>query len=218
MNDHSLHIALRRAAILCLVAGFVDAYGYMALEHVFTANMTGNTVLLGISAAEGDGGRVATYGATLIAFFGGALLASLVIRQFGKRPLVLLAVALVLGGTPLLSLGHREELLLLTFAMGMQGAALSRFGSTNLNTVVVTGTMLRLADEITAKLLPAVERAAKPPPGAVAIPLAGWLVYGLGAALGALFLGFLTYPLLAPAALLLVVAADVARSDMVSRA
>jgi uncharacterized membrane protein YoaK (UPF0700 family) len=218
MNDHSLHIALRRAAILCLVAGFVDAYGYMALEHVFTANMTGNTVLLGIAAAERDGGRVATYGATLIAFFAGALLASLVIRRFGKRPLVLLAVALLLGGTPLLSLEQHRELLLLTFGMGMQGSTLSRFGNTNLNTVVVTGTMLRLADEITAKLLSAVESEAKPPPGAIAIPLAGWLVYGVGAALGALFLGILAYPLLAPAALLLVVAADVARSEMVSRA
>jgi uncharacterized membrane protein YoaK (UPF0700 family) len=141
-----------------------------------------------------------------------------VIRRFGKRPLVLLAVALLLGGTPLLSLEQNRELLLLTFAMGMQGAALSRFGNANLNTVVVTGTMLRLADEITAKLLSAGEGEAKPPPGTIAIPLAGWLVYGVGAALGAVFLGILAYPLLAPAALLLVVAADVARSEMVSRA
>ena len=216
VNDSSLHIALRRAAILCLVAGFVDAYGYMALGHVFAANMTGNTVLLGIAAAELDGGRVLTYAGTLIAFFSGALLASLVIRRLGKRPLVLLAVALLLGGAPLLHLDDRSELLLLTFAMGMQGAALSRFGNTSLNTVVVTGTMLRLADEITARLLSAVKGQAKPPRGAIAIPLAGWLVYGVGAALGTLFLALLAYPLLAPAALLLVIAADVARTDMVS--
>jgi len=212
----SLHIALRRAAVLCLVAGFVDAYGYMALGHVFTANMTGNTVLLGIAAAELDSGRVLTFAVTLIAFFAGATGASLMIRTLGKRPLVLLTVALVLAATPVLHLAERSELLLLTFAMGMQGAALSRFGSTSLNTVVVTGTMLRLADELTARLLSAVEREPKPAPGAIAIPLAAWLVYGIGAAVGALFLALLAYPLLAPAALLLVIAADVARSEMVS--
>jgi uncharacterized membrane protein YoaK (UPF0700 family) len=212
----SLHIALRRAGILCLVAGFVDAYGYISLGHVFVANMTGNTVLLGISAAERDGPRTLTYAVTLIAFFAGALLASLVIRSVGKRPLVLLAVALLLAAVPFLPLDERTELLLLTFAMGLQGAALSRFGNSSINTVVVTGTMLRLADEITARLLSVLEKVPPPPPGAISIPLFGWLIYGIGAALGTLFLGFLAYPLLAPAALLLVIAADVARSEMVS--
>src|SRR5579862_2124319 len=104
MDGTSLHVALRRAGILCLVAGFVDAYGYLALGHVFAANMTGNTVLLGIAAAEGDGGRTLTYAVTLIAFLCGALLASLAIRRYGKRPLVLLGVALLLAGVPFLPL------------------------------------------------------------------------------------------------------------------
>jgi uncharacterized membrane protein YoaK (UPF0700 family) len=216
MSTPSLLIPLRRAAILCLVAGFVDAYGYLALGNVFTANMTGNTVLLGISAAQLDWERTVTYAVTLVAFFAGALLASLVIRAVGKRPLILVAVAVLLLLAPLEQPDARRELLILTFAMGLQGAALSRFGAVSLNTVVVTGTMLRFAEELAARLFSAIRTAAKQPPGAVAIPLVSWLVYAAGAALGGLFLALVPYPLAAPAALLLIVAADVARTDMVT--
>lgn len=37
---------------LCLSAGIVDVIGYLSLGHVFTANMTGNIVLLGIAAGS----------------------------------------------------------------------------------------------------------------------------------------------------------------------
>lgn len=216
MSTPSLLIPLRRAAILCLVAGFVDAYGYLALGNVFTANMTGNTVLLGISAAQLDWERTVTYAVTLVSFFAGALVASLVIRAVGKRPLMLVAVAVLLLLAPLEQPDARRELLILTFAMGLQGAALSRFGAVSLNTVVVTGTMLRFAEELAARLFSVIRTAATQPPGAVAIPLISWLVYAAGAALGGLFLALVPYPLAAPAALLLIVAADVARTDMVT--
>jgi uncharacterized membrane protein YoaK (UPF0700 family) len=216
MAAQSLIIPLRRAAVLCLVAGYVDAYGYLALGAVFTANMTGNTVLLGIAGAQLHWARFTTFTITLLAFFFGAVAASAVIRSVGKRPLVLLTVAILLVAAPALNQHQRSELLILTFAMGMQGAALGRFGNVNLNTVVVTGTILRFADELTARLFSAVGTAPKPPPGSVAIPLAGWLIYGVGAAIGTWFLALVAYPLLAPAALLVIIAADVARTEMVS--
>ena len=39
-------------ALLTAVAGVGDAISYLGLGHVFVANMTGNTVLLGIAAVE----------------------------------------------------------------------------------------------------------------------------------------------------------------------
>lgn len=36
-------------SLLCLTAGIVDVIGYLSLGHVFTANMTGNIVFIGIS-------------------------------------------------------------------------------------------------------------------------------------------------------------------------
>src|SRR5260370_12123017 len=74
--------ALLRVALLCSVAGFVDAFGYLQFDHVFAANMTGNSVLLSIAAAAGDWRRVALYAATLPAFVAGALVAGLL-----KHPL-----------------------------------------------------------------------------------------------------------------------------------
>src|SRR5947209_16445519 len=41
--------------ILAWVAGSVDAISYLGLGHVFTANMTGNTVLLGLALGQREG-------------------------------------------------------------------------------------------------------------------------------------------------------------------
>jgi hypothetical protein len=40
---------------LSLAAGCVDAVGYLGLGQVFVANMTGNTVLLGLAIGQADG-------------------------------------------------------------------------------------------------------------------------------------------------------------------
>jgi uncharacterized membrane protein YoaK (UPF0700 family) len=46
---------LRAAAAIALtaVAGFVDAFGWLTLDRVFTAQMSGNTVLIAVHAAAG---------------------------------------------------------------------------------------------------------------------------------------------------------------------
>ncbi|MGN6697263.1 MAG: YoaK family protein, partial [Thermomicrobiales bacterium] len=47
---------LRDTLLLLLAgaAGSLDAISYLGLGHVFTANMTGNTVLLGVALAQRD--------------------------------------------------------------------------------------------------------------------------------------------------------------------
>jgi hypothetical protein len=64
-------IAARDGLVLVLAgtAGCVDAISYLGLGHVFTANMTGNTVLLGVSLGQlqwraARGGRAAACGHT----------------------------------------------------------------------------------------------------------------------------------------------------------
>ena len=54
-------ITLRNELVLLLacVAGSVDAVSYMGLGHVFTANMTGNTVLLGMALGQAESQAVA---------------------------------------------------------------------------------------------------------------------------------------------------------------
>src|SRR6266478_10163850 len=87
--------ALWRVALLCSVAGFVDAFGYLQFDRVFAANMTGNSVLLSIAAAAGDWQRVGLYAGTLAAFIAGALVAGL-LKHALQRPHVAILIASVL--------------------------------------------------------------------------------------------------------------------------
>ncbi|HWC37029.1 MAG TPA: YoaK family protein [Acidimicrobiales bacterium] len=72
--------AARRGTILLgltLVAGCTDAISYLGLGRVFTANMTGNTVLLGLAVAQRDAGAAARSAAALGGFVIGAVVVSL---------------------------------------------------------------------------------------------------------------------------------------------
>jgi len=200
---------IRRAALLCLTAGYVDAYGYVDLGGVFAANMTGNTVLLGIALARGDWVRLPPYALTLAAFFLGAMAASVLKRAFTRVFLPLLLAAALLAAAERLGLTGDLELLLLAFAMGLQGASLTRFGTTSLQTVVVTSTLLNLADGCVRHGWHATVGAQEPGPE---MPLLGaaWLAYAVGAAAGILVSAHIGLPLVLPAVLLVVVAIDLA--------
>ena len=59
---------------LTVVTGFVDAVSYLALGHVFTANMTGNVVFLAFAIATAPGLSIGRSGAALGAFVIGAII------------------------------------------------------------------------------------------------------------------------------------------------
>jgi uncharacterized membrane protein YoaK (UPF0700 family) len=65
--------AIRNVLLLLLacVAGSVDAVSYVGLGHVFTANMTGNTVLLGLALGQAEHGAVVRSGLALVGFLAG---------------------------------------------------------------------------------------------------------------------------------------------------
>src|SRR6185312_15445592 len=55
LPEEDLHVAL--VLVLTLGTGAVDAVSYFSLDHVFTANMSGNMALLGIGIADHSGWR-----------------------------------------------------------------------------------------------------------------------------------------------------------------
>src|SRR5581483_2107231 len=146
--------AVAQAGALCLVAGYVDALGYIQYGSVFAANMTGNTVLLAISAAKSDWERVTTYALTLATFLVGGLVSETMLRILRRPGVPLLLSALPLVAVFATGADGRTALALLALGMGLQGAAVSRFHGANLQTVVITGTLLKLTEAGVDRVLP----------------------------------------------------------------
>lgn len=198
---------LARASLLCLVAGYVDAIGYTELGGVFAANMTGNSVLLAIAAARGEIARLMTYGFTIAAFFVGAMAAAALRRGTGRPTLALAAAAALLllaatGGMP-----ANIRLSLLAATMGLQAGAIARFGATQISTVVVTTTMVRIADHLVEHFLPSAQPG---DPGGMRIYGMAWIAYGGGAAIAVTAQRFMRWPLLIAALVLIAVTIEVA--------
>ena len=84
---------------LAFAAGYIDAVSYLGLSRVFTANMTGNTVLLGIALAQLDGDAAARSGLALAGFLAGAAAGAWIVERDHSQGLWPRAVTLALGRT-----------------------------------------------------------------------------------------------------------------------
>jgi len=137
-------------------AGYVDAASYLALGHVFTANMTGNTVLFGLALVQGDVNTVGRVALALVGFVvGGALgawIAYLGPREEGWPRGV--TIALIVECVFLAALANdRSEILgmrvmFASLAMGIQSAAARRLDVLGVTTTFVTGTLTSLVSLI----------------------------------------------------------------------
>ena len=171
-TDELLSHARRDALVLLLAwaAGAVDAIGYLGLNHVFTANMTGNTVLLGITLGEGRGLAAWSNVTALVGFGLGLMFGALIVERGGKSGVwdrrvtwaISLEAFLLAAFTILWHLAPAEELrdsfLLYALigisaaAMGVQSAAVRRLNLPGVATTYVTGTMTTLIAGLTRRL------------------------------------------------------------------
>jgi uncharacterized membrane protein YoaK (UPF0700 family) len=146
---------------LTAVAGLVDAVSYLALDKVFTGNITGNVALLGFSLITPS--TTSRFGSVLAlasflsgAVIGGRLSSTLAgVGQGTVRLLrtglfvetILLAAAAILTG--LLATGPETVravvTVLLALGMGLQAAVARRVGVADLRTTVITTTLVALA-------------------------------------------------------------------------
>ncbi len=143
---------------LTFTTGIVDAVGYLGLDRVFTGNMTGNVVILGMALAGADSLPIVGPALALGAFLVGAIVSGRVLRTAGtgwtRRTTTMFAVvAVVVAGTGALAAvaGRPAEPVALTitggiaFAMGLQAAAARHLSVADVTTVVVTSTITGLA-------------------------------------------------------------------------
>ena len=174
----------------------------MTMGGVFAANMTGNTVLAGIALARFDWSDATRHLATLIAFFAGALLSRLLLRLTSSPRPGLVLEAAILAVVGFLPVGKEASVLIVAVAMGIQASAITHFARSAVSTVVVTSTLARTADAALDRLWPGGSDELPPVANGRLLALS-WAGYLVGAVIGALLLNIVAWPLLVPAALLL---------------
>lgn len=153
------HPLTQALLILTFTTGVVDAVSYLGLGRVFTANMTGNIVLLGFGIAGSGGLPVVAPLVSLGAFLVGAAAGGLLALRTEDRHAVHIAWALasevsVIGAATVLAAAATVAprtvvgdvvIALLAFAMGIRNATVRRIGVPDLTTTVLTMTLTGLA-------------------------------------------------------------------------
>jgi uncharacterized membrane protein YoaK (UPF0700 family) len=157
---HRRALRLRQTLVvtLAVVSGATDAIGLLALGGAFTSVMTGNLVLLGVSASSADGVLAVASGGAIVAFCAGAALGARLVgspvagdRIWPRAVTVGLAVEFVFfvayavgwwvtGGAP----GSTVALVLLcctAVALGIQSSTVQRFAVSGMSTTYLTGTL-----------------------------------------------------------------------------
>ena len=162
-------VANGRATMIALTAltfstGLIDAVSFISLGHVFTANMTGNIVLLGFAVGGATGLSAARSGASLLAFMAGALFGGMInVRHSNwtqmrllKRATVIEALLLLMSAGLAASAGTKTEIspgltygliILLALAMGVRNAVVRKLAVPDLTTTVLTLTITGIASD-----------------------------------------------------------------------
>ena len=151
------HLSLMLA--LTFSTGVIDAVGYLGLDKVFTGNMTGNVVILGMALVGGSGLPVVGPLLALVGFMAGAALAGRVLKPAGpgwtgRTTVLFVLVTLVMLATAVLLFAIEDDFsrpvgvsitTVLGAAMGIQAATARFIAVKDVTTVVVTSTITGLA-------------------------------------------------------------------------
>ena len=154
--------------VLAISAGSADAWSYLGLGHAFVANMTGNTVLLGIAVFQSHGDMLHPLIA-LICYVAGAAMASFLTRKAGSAPVwtktvsrALLLEGVLMAGAEVgwvaihfrttsrtvAALEVHPDLILafMAFAIGLQSGAILQLKIPGIVTTYITGTWTNLTN------------------------------------------------------------------------
>lgn len=148
----------------------MDALGYLGLNHVFTANMTGNIVLLGLALGQGQVFAVLRSIVALGGFVVGVVIAALFVERDHQREewptgvtdaltvewliLFLFTIAWHFPGSERTGGVVYVLIALSAVAMGIQSAAVRRLNLPGIQTTVVTGTLTSLMSGLVGWLGP----------------------------------------------------------------
>ncbi len=162
---------LATALSLTAVGGYVDAVGYIALFQIFTANMSGNSIHLGMGAGEFNLVDLLRPLCAIVSYVAGLIIARIVIGA-GARSNLQRITSITLGleaillfvfslARPAMHLGQIVDLqspsyfglvALLSLAMGIQAATLTHLGPLTIYTSFVPGILAQFSKAFTRLL------------------------------------------------------------------
>jgi uncharacterized membrane protein YoaK (UPF0700 family) len=159
-NPGSLRGLLPRVLlVLTVTTGIIDAVSYLGLGRVFSANMTGNVVLLGFGLAGAGGLPVLAPLISATAFLAGSAAGGmLAVRTSQRRRIHIITaltaevvlIAAAAGFTALVDIRPEHVtgdtvIALLALAMGVRNATVRGLGVPDLTTTVLTMTLTGLS-------------------------------------------------------------------------
>lgn len=167
--EDSVHLStpdrMTAALLLTSIGGFVDAIGWITLVEVFTANMSGNSIHLGMATGQLDFSRVLPFACSISAYVLAVILTRIALEIGGRAGMLRIAsLTLTLEATlllwftaiaPPLDHGHVANqgsalyfamIAMLAFAMGVQTGTLTHLGPLTVYTTFVTGTLTKFSE------------------------------------------------------------------------
>lgn len=172
------------AVALAALAGFVDAVAWIELIGFFASFMSGNSTRVAIGIATGDTMAIRIGGGLILMFLSGVIAASVLSHRFvgrHKAPVMLLVTVALTTAACAAWWGYAmAPLLLLAFAMGAENGVFNRDGEVTIGLTYMTGTLVRMGQQLAASLMRA------PGDHAWGPYLTLWLGFVCGGVLGAL--------------------------------
>jgi uncharacterized membrane protein YoaK (UPF0700 family) len=149
------HPLVRALLVLTFSTGLIDAVSFLGLGRVFTANMTGNIVLLGFGIAGSADLPLIAPLVSLGAFLAGSTIGGRLAARADRRLARALGIeiGLILAATLIAAVTHVRPstvggyvvIALLALAMGVRNATVRRLAVPDLTTTVLTMTLTGLA-------------------------------------------------------------------------
>ncbi|WP_444664637.1 YoaK family protein [Cellulomonas sp. CW35] len=147
--------------LLTAATGAIDAVSYLALDGVFTGNMTGNVLFLAFALVGVPGMPLLNNALALVGFVVGSILGGRLMRRGHPVGLPVRSAWLLGGGAALIAVlvvvwlvvgdltptGQAVLTAVLAALMGAQVAAVKPVGNTDITTVVVTSTLANVSRE-----------------------------------------------------------------------
>lgn len=174
------------AVLLTTLAGFLDAVGYVQLNHLYVSFMSGNSTHLGVALANLKWIDAFHAGAIIAAFVAGASIGTVIADAASRLvPLVVLCaefqvfvVAILLATVG----ADRMALTLVALAMGMQNTLHQTLSGADVGKSFITGTLFHLGQSL-ARVFRCEEQI-----GRVLLNALSWLAFIGGVIAGAVVL------------------------------